>query len=237
MIAIPAIDLRDGCCVQLVGGVYSAERVRLPDPLGVAREFARLGFGRIHVVDLDAATGRGDNGRLVDDIIRNGGAEVQAGGGLRDEDRVRDVLDTGARWAIVGTRALRDLDWLAELAAANPGEIILAVDAKGGRVASHGWTTTLPRTPVDLAEEVVDLPLAGILVTAIDREGLLEGPDLRLVEDVAEASRAPILASGGIASVAHLRSLEDRGAAGAVIGTALYLGTLNPAAVAMEFAE
>jgi phosphoribosylformimino-5-aminoimidazole carboxamide ribotide isomerase len=237
MIAIPAIDLRDGCCVQLVGGAYSAERVRLPDALGVAREFARVGFGRLHVVDLDAATGRGDNARLRDEIIRDARMAVQAGGGLRDEDRVRDVLDTGARWAVVGTRALKDLEWLAELATANPDEIILAADVKSGRVASHGWAVTLPRTALDLVEEVIDLPLAGILVTAIDREGRLEGPDLRLVEDVAESAGVPVYASGGIATLAHLRNLEDRGAAGAVIGTALYVGTLNPAAVAMEFAE
>jgi phosphoribosylformimino-5-aminoimidazole carboxamide ribotide isomerase len=237
MIAIPAIDLRDGCCVQLVGGVYSAERVRLPDPLGVAREFARVGFQRSHVVDLDAATERGDNSRLLHDIIRDAHAEVQAGGGLRDEDRVRDVLETGARWAIVGTRALKDLDWLAELTGANPGEIILAADVKAGRVTSNGWMTSLPRTAIDLVEEVAGLPLAGILVTSIDREGRLEGPDLRLVEDVVEAASVPVLAAGGISSIAQLRSLEDRGAAAVVIGTALYVGALNPAAVAMEFPE
>lgn len=237
MIAIPAIDLREGHCVQLVGGAYSAERVRLPDPAGVAREFARAGFARLHLVDLDAATGRGSNTALVREVIREAGVDVQAGGGLRDESRVRDLLDDGARWAMVGTRGVQDLDWLSELANDRPDEIILAVDVKDGRVASHGWSQSLPRTPLDLVEEVRDFPLGGLLVTAIDREGRLEGPDLRLVEDLVEATTLPILASGGVSTLVHLRTLEDRGAAGVVIGTALYVGALNPSAVAMEFAE
>lgn len=236
MIAIPAVDLREGHCVQLVGGAYSAERVRLPDPAGVAREFARVGFTRLHLVDLDAATGRGSNAALMREVIHHAGIDVQAGGGLRDESRVRDLLDDGARWAIVGTRGVKDLDWLAELAADRPDEVILAVDVKEGRVASHGWSQSLPRTALDLVEEVRDLPLGGLLVTAIDREGRLEGPDLRLIEDLVEATALPVLASGGVSTLAHLRTLEDRGAAAAVIGTALYVGALNPSAVAMEFA-
>jgi phosphoribosylformimino-5-aminoimidazole carboxamide ribotide isomerase len=236
MIAIPALDLRDGCCVQLVGGDYAAERVRLPDATGIAREFTRLGFTRLHVVDLDAATGRGTNTALVHEIIRDAGVEVQVGGGLRDVDQVTDLLEAGARWVIVGTRALQDLDWLGELSAAAPGEIILATDVRQRRLVVDGWSRTLPRDVLDLVGEVASLPLAALLVTSVDREGRLEGPDLHLVEDLVEASTHPVLASGGIASMADLRLLEDRGAHGAVIGSALYVGALSPASVAAEFA-
>lgn len=147
-----------------------------------------------------------------------------------------DVLEEGARWAVVGTRAVQDLDWLSTVAARAPGEVILAVDVTQGRVATHGWTRMLPRDAVELVGEVADIPLAGIMVTAVDREGRLDGPDLHLIEDVVEAARVPVIASGGIASMAHLRNVEDRGAAGVVIGTALYTGALSPAAVASEFA-
>ena len=110
MIAIPAVDLREGACVQLVGGEYAQERVRLADPAAVAREWVRLGFARLHVVDLDAALGKGNNLAIVREILREGGADVQVGGGLRTTDAVDDILNEGARYAIVGTRALEDLD-------------------------------------------------------------------------------------------------------------------------------
>jgi len=236
MIAIPAIDLRGGYCVQLVGGSYATERIRLPDPIGIAREFSRVGFSRLHVVDLDAATQRGSNEALLRDLIRDAGMDVQVGGGLREEDQVDDLFDAGARWAVVGTRAVHDLDWLATVALSSPGDIILAVDVTQGRVASHGWTRTLPRDAIDLVDEVSGMPLAGILVTAVDRDGRLDGPDLHLIETVVEASHVPVIASGGIASMAHLRNIEDRGAAAAVVGTALYTGALSPFAVASEFA-
>ncbi|MCC6770897.1 MAG: 1-(5-phosphoribosyl)-5-((5-phosphoribosylamino)methylideneamino)imidazole-4-carboxamide isomerase, partial [Gemmatimonadaceae bacterium] len=109
MIAIPAVDLREGACVQLVGGEYADERIRLEDPVGVAREWARLGFRRLHVIDLDAALSKGSNGEVIRDLLREQLAEVQVGGGLRSTGAVRDVLDDGARFAIVGTRALEDL--------------------------------------------------------------------------------------------------------------------------------
>ena len=131
MIAIPAVDLRDGACVQLVGGDYAREQVRLEDPPSVAREWARYGFARLHVVDLDAAMGKGSNAGVVEDILREGSAAVQVGGGLRSTDRVTDVLDAGARFAIVGTRALEDMDWLAEVAEANPGVIIFSPARRG----------------------------------------------------------------------------------------------------------
>jgi phosphoribosylformimino-5-aminoimidazole carboxamide ribotide isomerase len=236
MIAIPALDLRERACVQLVGGEYAQERVRLSDPLGVAREWAWHGFRRLHVVDLDAALGSGSNREIVRDLLREQLAEVQVGGGLRTEDAVRDVLDDGARYAIVGTRALEDMDWLAELAHDNPGEIIVAADVRERRITTRGWQQTLPRDIIDVVEELNALPLASLLVTAVHREGQLQGADLPLMEDVVDAADFPVFAAGGVGSVGDLHALQDRGVAGVVIGMALYIGAIDPRAIVDEFA-
>jgi phosphoribosylformimino-5-aminoimidazole carboxamide ribotide isomerase len=236
MLVIPAVDLRDGACVQLVGGEYDAERVRLDDPLAVAREWARVGFRRLHVVDLDAATGRGSNASLVEEIVRHGGLEsVQVGGGVRDEDAVDRLLALGVDAVVVGTRALEDPDWLLELADRCPGQIVLAADVRDRRIVTRGWTHTLPRNVVDVVEELANVPLAAIMVTAVHLEGQMQGTDLPLMEDVAEAATVPVFASGGVANVNDLRALADRGVAGAIVGMALYTGALDPRAVVEEF--
>jgi phosphoribosylformimino-5-aminoimidazole carboxamide ribotide isomerase len=238
MIVIPAVDLREGACVQLVGGEYDAERVRLDDPLAVAREWARLGFRRLHVVDLDAATGRGSNAAVVDEIVRHGGFEfVQVGGGVRDEEAVDRVLGAGAAAVVVGTRGVEDPSWLAELAERYPGEIILAADVRERHVVTRGWAHTLPRNVVDLVEELADVPLAAIMVTAVHREGQMQGTDLPLMEDVVEAATVPVFASGGVGSMQDLRSLDDRGVAGVIVGMALYTGAIDPRAVVDEFSD
>jgi phosphoribosylformimino-5-aminoimidazole carboxamide ribotide isomerase len=236
MIVLPAVDLRDGACVQLVGGEYADERVRLDDPLAAAREWARLGFRRLHVVDLDAATGRGSNAGVVEELVRHGGFDaVQVGGGVRDDDAVERVLDLGAAAAVVGTRGLEDPDWLAEAAARFPGALVLAADVRERRVVTRGWQRTLPRLVTDVVEELAGVPLAGILVTAVHKEGQMQGVDLRLMEDVVEAATVPVYASGGVGAVRDLRHLADRGVAGAVVGMALYTGALDARAVAEEF--
>jgi phosphoribosylformimino-5-aminoimidazole carboxamide ribotide isomerase len=237
MIAIPAVDLREGRCVQLVGGEYTKERIRLEDPIAVAREWARLGFQRVHIVDLDAATGRGSNMPVVRELLRDTPLEAQVGGGLRDTDAVERVLEDGARRVVVGTRAVEDPEWVTELAHEFPGEVIVAADVRDRRVVTRGWRHTLARDVIDLVEELNALPLAGLLVTAVHKEGRLAGTDLPLMEDVADASRHPVIASGGITSVADIRALADRGVAAAVIGMALYAGTMDARLVAEEFCE
>jgi phosphoribosylformimino-5-aminoimidazole carboxamide ribotide isomerase len=237
MIAIPAVDLRDGACVQLVGGSYAEERVRLGNPLDVVRSWEHYGFQRLHLVDLDAATGRGSNFPLIRDILAEASVPVQVGGGVRTDERVEELLAAGASRVIVGTRALEEHDWLAELAQQHPGEIIVACDVRERHVTTRGWAHTLPVDILDVVEELNGLPLAGLLVTAVHREGQLRGTDLPLMEDVAEASSFPVYASGGVTSVADLRALEHRGIAGAVIGMALYTGALDPVVLAGEFGE
>lgn len=236
MIAIPAIDLREGCVVQLIGGDFEKERVRLGDPRDVARRWTGYGFGRLHVVDLDAAMQRGDNRGLVRDLLGDATSSVQVGGGVRTSAAVESLLADGADRVIVGTRAIDDPDWLREIADANPGAIVLAADVRDRRVVTHGWTRELPRNILDLIDELAGVPLGGLLVTAVHREGQMAGTDLPLMEDVAEASEWPVLASGGISSMNDLRALEDRGLAGAVLGMALYTGVLDPRVLAEEFA-
>jgi phosphoribosylformimino-5-aminoimidazole carboxamide ribotide isomerase len=237
MIAIPAVDLRDGACVQLVGGSYAEERVRLGNPIDVVRSWEHYGFQRLHLVDLDAATGRGSNFPLIRDILADASVPVQVGGGVRTDERVEELLAAGASRVIVGTRALEEHDWLTELAHRHPGEILVACDVRERHVTTRGWAHTLPVDILDVVEELNGLPLAGLLVTAVHREGQLRGTDLPLMEDVAEASAFPVYASGGVTSVADLRALEHRGIAGAVIGMALYTGALDPVVLAGEFGE
>lgn len=237
MIAIPAVDLRDGACVQLVGGSYAQERVRLDNPVEVARSWERYGFNRLHVVDLDAATGRGSNLSVVRTLLSDAGVPVQVGGGVRTTDLVEELLEAGATRVVVGTRALEESEWLAELAARHPGEIVVACDVRERKVTTRGWAHTLPLDILDVVEELNSLPLGGLLVTAVHREGQMQGTDLPLMEDVAEASNFPVFASGGVSTMQDLRALEHRGLAGAVIGMALYTGALDPVVVAGEFGE
>ena len=237
MIAIPAVDLREGACVQLVGGSFAHEAVRLDNPVEVARAWARCGFHRLHVVDLDAATGRGSNLPLVRSLIDDCGIPSQVGGGVRSGSLAAELLHAGAWRVIVGTRAIEDPEWLAELAARHPGEIIVACDVRGRQVTTRGWARTLALDILDVLAELNPLPLGGLLVTAVHCEGQLQGTDLPLMADVTDASHAPVFASGGITTMQDLRALEHRGVAGVVIGMALYTGALDPVVVAREFSE
>lgn len=237
MIAIPAVDLREGACVQLVGGSYEKERVRLPEPARVARQWEQVGFRRLHVVDLDAATGAGSNLPIVEEILRDAHIDVQVGGGVRGTELVEQLFRAGAARVVVGTRALEDPEWLADLAGLYPGVVVVATDVRERRVVTRGWVRTLPLDILDVVEELNAHSLGGLLVTAVHLEGQMRGTDLALMEDVAEASRFPVLASGGVSTMNDLRALEHRGIAGAVIGMALYTGALDARAVAQEFAE
>jgi phosphoribosylformimino-5-aminoimidazole carboxamide ribotide isomerase len=237
MIAIPAVDLREGACVQLVGGSYTNEPVRLENPVEVARGWSRAGFHRMHVVDLDAATGRGENSGVIRDILADVPASMQVGGGVRSGDAIERLLQEGAGWVVLGTRALEEPEWLAGTASSFPGQLIVAADVRERQIVTRGWARTLTRAVLDVIELLNDIPLGGVLVTAVHREGQLAGTDLFLMEDVAELSVHPVIASGGISSLSDLRELEDRGIAGAVIGMALYTGALDARSVAEEFAS
>jgi phosphoribosylformimino-5-aminoimidazole carboxamide ribotide isomerase len=235
MRVIPAIDLRDGACVQLVGGSYADERVRIEDAPAVADNWARLGFDRIHLVDLDAATGRGSNREIVRAILGRRKIEVQYGGGVRDLDTIGELLAAGASEVVLGTRAVEDRAWLEEAVTTYPNRIIVAADTKGRQLATHGWAEAGSQTVTDFVDEVGSLPLAAILVTAIEREGRMEGPDLSLMRDLALGSKLPLQASGGIRSVDDIRRLDGLGISAVIIGMALYTGALDPQTIIEEF--
>jgi|SRR3954471_17233046 phosphoribosylformimino-5-aminoimidazole carboxamide ribotide isomerase len=237
MIAIPALDLRGGACVQLVGGSYDQELIRIPDPVGVAIAWRQYGFHHLHVVDLDGVSGRGNNAAEIQAVLGATDVEVQVGGGIRSRSQIQQILSDGAQRVVIGTHALENLDWLAEMASLFPGSIVVAADVRGRQVLSHGWTRMHPRLVLDLIEDLNGLPLAGILVTAVHREEAAAGTDLPLMEDVADTAEYPVFASGGLASLNDLRALADRGVSAAIVGMALYSGSMDPWAVAEEFAE
>jgi phosphoribosylformimino-5-aminoimidazole carboxamide ribotide isomerase len=238
MQVIPAIDLRDGACVQLVGGSYADERVRIADPVAVAENWARLGFGRIHLVDLDAATGRGSNKDAVRTILdARATRQVQCGGGVRNLATIAELFAAGASEVVLGTRAIEDRPWLDDVVLCYPNRIIVAADTRGRQLVTRGWSEIDPRTVIDFVDQLTSLPLAAILVTAVDREGRMEGPDLALMEKIALRSKVPVQASGGVRSADDLRKLADLGVSAAIIGMALYTGMLDPQTIIEEFPE
>jgi phosphoribosylformimino-5-aminoimidazole carboxamide ribotide isomerase len=232
LVAAPAVDLRGGRCVQLVGGDVAEERVSLPDPVAVAASWWALGFGTLHVVDLDAALGLGGNGPLIREIVRATPAVVQVGGGLRDDAAVDAVLGAGAARAVVGTRAVDDADWLETVARRHPGRVIVAADVRAGVVLRKGWTESSPLAVEALLARLEGLPLAGVLCTDVAREGRMEGIDAAAAARVVRASAHPTWISGGVTTMAELEALDAAGAAGAVLGMAIYTGKLDAAAVA-----
>lgn len=235
MIAAPAVDLRGGRCVQLVGGRPEDERVSLPDPVAVAERWWKAGFGTLHFVDLDAALGDGDNLPVLKKLLAATPAVTQVGGGVRDGARIDALLEAGADRVIVGTKAIDDMAWLAMEAGRNPGRLVLALDHREGQVLRKGWTEESGLSVDQLMSDIAEIPLAGILTTDVGREGRMEGIDREAVARVVEACPHPAWISGGVTTLDELAFLEDRQAAGAVLGMALYTETLDPAAVAARW--
>ncbi|HKC80718.1 MAG TPA: 1-(5-phosphoribosyl)-5-[(5-phosphoribosylamino)methylideneamino] imidazole-4-carboxamide isomerase [Gemmatimonadaceae bacterium] len=235
MQVIPAIDLRDGACVQLVGGSYSAERIRLADPVGVAAAWADAGFKRLHVVDLDAATGRGTNRETVKQILAANAVSLQCGGGVRELESIEELLAAGASEVVLGTRAVEDRDWLEKAAGVYPNRLIVAADARGRNVATRGWTDTVSVDVATFVKELNQFPLAAIIVTAIDFEGRMRGTDVALMRELAALSRPPLQASGGVGTLRDLRDLAIAGVSATIVGMALYTGALETSALIEEF--
>jgi phosphoribosylformimino-5-aminoimidazole carboxamide ribotide isomerase len=235
VIAAPAVDLKGGRCVQLVGGRPDDERVSLPDPVAVAKRWYETGFATLHVVDLDAALGSGDNLDLVLEIVAATEATTQVGGGIRDDERAERLLEGGADRIVVGTRALDDPAWLAALAGAYPDRVMVALDTREGRILRKGWTEASPLELATYLPRLADLALAGILSTDVGREGRLAGIDRAGARAVIAASPHPVWASGGVTETDELEYLDGAGAAGAVLGMALYTETLNPTVVATRW--
>lgn len=235
MIAVPAVDLRGGRCVQLVGGRPSDERVSLPDPASVARRWADMGFASLHVVDLDAALDAGDNADVVAQVLSASPADAQVGGGVRTSERVETLLALGASRVVVGTRAVDDRAWLEDLARACPDQVVVAADVRDGVVLRKGWTEASELLVEPFLDGLADLPLAGVLCTDVAREGRMEGIDLTGMRAVMSASPHPVQVSGGITSLDDLSALADAGASAAVLGMALYTDRLDAEVVARTY--
>jgi phosphoribosylformimino-5-aminoimidazole carboxamide ribotide isomerase len=236
MIAYPAIDLRNGLVVQLVGGEPGSERVVLPDPVAVAEQWIECGFRALHVVDLDAALDTGANDGAVRGIIAAAQhVPVQVGGGVRTTARVSQLIEEGAAAVIVGTRAVQEPGWLEVIALRWPDRIVVAADVRGETVVVRGWTASSGVSAEDLIGRLETLPLAGILVTDVTREGRMVGPDVERFRQLVATTPHRLIASGGIAGAADLARLAATGVAGAVLGMALYTGALDPPVVAGEY--
>jgi phosphoribosylformimino-5-aminoimidazole carboxamide ribotide isomerase len=230
MILYPAIDLKGGQCVRLLRGAMDAATVFGDDPAAQARAFAAAGCRWLHIVDLDGAfAGRPMNAAAVDAILAAVEVPVQLGGGLRDRATIDGWLEKGVARVILGTAALRDPDLVKAAAASHPGRIAVGIDARDGRVAVEGWAETSRTQATDLARRFEDAGVAALIYTDIDRDGAMAGPNVAATAALAHAVTIPVIASGGIASMADLRALKTSGAPldGAISGRALYEGRLD----------
>ena len=233
---LPAIDVRGGRVVRLEQGSFDRERVYGDDPSAVARAFRAAGARWLHLVDLDGArTGERGIDRVLEGVLATStdGAgpptQVQVAGGLRDAGTVASVLGRGASRVVVGTAALDDPTFVGELVDRYGADrIAVAVDVRDGLAVGHGWVPGSPGTPVlDALGRLGSVGVSTFIVTAIDRDGLLGGPDLDLLRRVVSATTAAVIASGGIAGPADLVAVRDLGCRGAIVGRALYDGTID----------
>jgi phosphoribosylformimino-5-aminoimidazole carboxamide ribotide isomerase len=230
VIVIPAVDLRDGRCVRLREGRADAETVFSDDPVAMALQWKAQGAERLHVVDLDGAfAGAPKQTALIAELVAAvTPVPVEVGGGLRDLAAVAAVLATGARWAVVGTRAALDVKFLTDVCRAHPERLIIAVDARGSQVAVKGWTEVIDATVTEVGARARDAGAAALLYTDVSRDGTEGGPNIADTAALAAEVGMPVLASGGVASVADLVSLAKLpGVEGAVVGRALYTGAVD----------
>jgi phosphoribosylformimino-5-aminoimidazole carboxamide ribotide isomerase len=226
---VPSIDLRGGKVVRLQQGDYARQLNYDLDPIATAQSFENAGAKWMHIVDLDGAR-QGSIAQLdlISLIIAGGKIKVQVGGGVRSTDDVQKLIAAGAQRVVIGTRAIEAWDWFEKLAKDKifADQIVLALDAKEGKVATRGWTQTSDRLAVDIAKQVSGWPLAGILYTDIAKDGMLSGPNFLQTKSLAEATDVPIIASGGVATLAHIEQLIELGIWGVILGRSLHDGKI-----------
>jgi len=229
MILYPAIDLKDGQCVRLLRGEMEAATVFGDDPAAQARAFEAAGAEWLHLVDLNGAfAGRPVNADAVAAILDAVSLPVQLGGGIRDMGTIERWVGAGVARVILGTAAVENPGLVREAASRFPGKVAVGLDARGGKVATRGWAETTDMDATDLARAFEDAGVAAIIYTDIDRDGAMAGPNLSATEAMARAVSIPVIASGGVSSLADLLALRDTGViAGAISGRALYDGAID----------
>jgi phosphoribosylformimino-5-aminoimidazole carboxamide ribotide isomerase len=231
MEVIPAIDLLGGNCVRLYQGDYEQSQVFGEDPIAVARQWQDQGATRLHLVDLDGAkTGQPVNLPVIERVVQALDIPVQVGGGLRDRDRVSQLLSLGVQRAILGTIAVEQPQLVGDLCREFPGQIVVGIDARNGKVATKGWLETSEVIATELAGRMATLGAAAIIYTDIHRDGTLQGPNLEALRELATGISIPVIASGGVSSVTDLLTLlalEPLGVTGAIVGRAIYTGDVD----------
>ena len=234
MLIIPAIDLKDGRCVRLKQGDMNTATVFSDNPVEMARHWAKLGARRLHIVDLNGAVaGRPKNEKVIRDMIAAVGEQVpiQVGGGIRDLDTIESYLDAGVTFIVIGTAAVKNPGFLSDACYAFPGHIIAGLDAKDGKVAVEGWSKLTGHDVVDLAKKYEEYGIEALIYTDIGRDGMMSGINIDATLRLAQATKTPIIASGGLNSVEDIQTvcskLVPEGIIGAIAGRALYEGKLD----------
>jgi phosphoribosylformimino-5-aminoimidazole carboxamide ribotide isomerase len=233
MLLIPAIDLKDGKCVRLKQGVMEDVTVFSDDPAAMAQTWVERGARRLHVVDLNgAAAGRPRNAQAIKSIAAAVGDQipVQLGGGIRDLDTIESYLDQGVSYVIIGTAAVKTPGFLHDACTAFAGHVMVALDAKDGKVAVDGWSKMTGHDVIDLAKKFEDYGVEAVIYTDIGRDGMLSGVNIDATVALARALTVPVIASGGITNLDDVKALcavESEGIVGAITGRAVYQGTLD----------
>ncbi|MGB0905547.1 MAG: 1-(5-phosphoribosyl)-5-[(5-phosphoribosylamino)methylideneamino]imidazole-4-carboxamide isomerase, partial [Mangrovicoccus sp.] len=226
----PAIDLKDGACVRLLKGDMDQATVFNTDPASQAESFAQAGCEWLHLVDLNGAfAGEPVNGDAVESILKRINIPVQLGGGIRNMDTIEMWLSRGLARVILGTAAAENPALVIEAAQTFPGKIAVGIDARGGKVATRGWAEETELPARDLARRYQDAGIAAIIYTDINRDGMMQGPNIEATAELAQSVRIPIIASGGVSSLKDLIALRDCGVAlnGAISGRAIYDGAID----------
>ncbi len=233
MLLIPAIDLKDGHCVRLKQGDMKQSTIFSEDPLQMASKWIALGARRLHLVDLNGAfAGHPLNEKVIRKILKEVGSavDVQLGGGIRDLDTIETYLDAGLRYVIIGTAAIRNPGFLQDACTAFGGHIVVGLDARDGKVATDGWSKLTRHDVVDLGKKFEDFGVESIIYTDIGRDGMLSGINVEATVKLAQALTIPVIASGGLSSIADIEALcavEDEGIEGVICGRAIYSGDLD----------
>lgn len=235
MLLIPAIDLKDGKCVRLRQGRMDDNTIFSDDPVAVAKRWVEAGARRLHIVDLDGAiAGKPVNGSVIRAITQAyPDIPIQVGGGIRDDETIEAYLAMGVNFVIIGTRAVNTPHFVADACAAFPGHIMVGLDAKNGKVAIDGWSKLSHHDVIDLAQHFEKDGVEAIIYTDIGRDGMMSGVNVEATVELANAISIPVIASGGISTMDDIRGLcavADAGITGAIVGRALYEGTVDLAA-------